>query len=590
MLRGAILGFGQVAEKAHLPAFQETSGFEIVAVADERPERIRAARELLPSAKTYSGLKELLGSKTDFDFVDIATPPGLHADQVLDCLAAQRHVLCEKPLALRLEDFERIRLQSILHGRAVFTVHNWKYAPHFQKADELLREGVLGELRHIELHTLRTEPAADAGLKSWRTDPSLSGGGILVDHGWHSFYLILSMVRQKPIGLTAYPGNRQGPRGVEEEATCLVSFPKTTALIHLTWKAAKRSNFGVLYGTEATLEIHDDELALLRRGASSKTFRFKEKLSQHSAHPGWFQALLPDFKTETLLLKRENLQEAGSCVSLLVSALHLEPGGTAKIAPRAEIWGNLYVDPRTLLEHEPGRTRTARPLPWLETWLQGEWLQRMRWLTLPRLVVAAAAVLGGLFLLMQAFEFHEPSPPLVLRPESPAESYPAWEPTSPSALPAPRSAQEAIAFVKDYSLPGKGPLGRWLEKNLGSRPGAALSWTAGAIGEGAYMVECKAGDKTYLFEVQFSLLGHSLAPRNPAARELLSASFEVPGPTKPKVSDRRAADRAYQAGLICYEKGDLECAKREWERAKTLDPSHPNVKPALERLESNLGP
>ena len=69
--------------------------------------------------------------------------------------------------------------------------HNWKHAPAYRRARELIAQGSLGDLRYLSLARLRSGPAgaggSNVGGERWRL--SAAGGGILIDHGWHVFYL-----------------------------------------------------------------------------------------------------------------------------------------------------------------------------------------------------------------------------------------------------------------------------------------------------------------------------------------------------------------------------------------------------------------
>ncbi len=320
-LRGAILGFGKVAEKAHAPAFlARASEFSIDAIAEPGAERRAAAAALFPGARLYASPEELLQRETRLDFVDIATPPHLHAKLALQGLQRRMNVLCEKPLSLNFKDFESLKAQAAGQGRSVFTVHNWKQAPIFAKAAEILGSKALGEIRHAELHVLRDKPAASAD-GDWRTNPSLAGGGILVDHGWHAFYLLTSLLRQEPRMVTC---RLQIPpqTGAEEEAALLIELATASAVVFLTWRAGHRSNWALFVGSRGTLELRDDRLELRLAGGASETFEFAEKLSAGSAHAEWFQAMLDPFRAEIEDPRQrgQNLKEAEACLQLLSHA------------------------------------------------------------------------------------------------------------------------------------------------------------------------------------------------------------------------------------------------------------------------------
>lgn len=320
MMKVALVGFGQVAEKAHVPALKESKDFSVVAVADESAQRLALAAEYFPGVRTYASMEALLRGEPHLDLVDIATPPFLHAKQVVLALQHRCHVLCEKPLAFNLKDFESIRAQANAQERTVFTVHNWKYSPLFLQTLQIVKSGELGTLTHVELHTLRSQPAANApgAAPTWRTDRAMSGGGILVDHGWHNFYLLQSVLRQEPRMVSArliVPSYG----GVEEQATCFIEYPTATALLHLTWRSPYRSNWGALYGDQGAIEMRDDHLLFHRKGTETKRFEFAQALSAGSAHPDWFQTMLEDLKVELQKpkLRNQNLREAEGCLAML---------------------------------------------------------------------------------------------------------------------------------------------------------------------------------------------------------------------------------------------------------------------------------
>src|SRR5947209_4220125 len=98
MLKGAIAGFGFISGKGHLPAYQKRDDVEIAAIADVCPARLDAARAAAPNARLYATWQELLAKEKSLDFLDISTPPHVHAEIALAALGHGLHVLCEKPL------------------------------------------------------------------------------------------------------------------------------------------------------------------------------------------------------------------------------------------------------------------------------------------------------------------------------------------------------------------------------------------------------------------------------------------------------------------------------------------------------------
>src|SRR5213079_1318373 len=204
MLRGAIVGVGNIALQGHVPAWRRRRDVEIVAGTDARPAQRTALRTHLPRARWYDSADALFADAR-LDFVDIATPPSSHALLIRGALDRGLHVLCEKPLVHPLDDLGSLRALAEARGRVLHTVHNWHHAPIVRRTAELVRDGAVGRVTHVTWHTLRVRPAAtrDGQSTNWRLDPSVAGGGILTDHGWHVFYVVPRWIGARPVAICA---------------------------------------------------------------------------------------------------------------------------------------------------------------------------------------------------------------------------------------------------------------------------------------------------------------------------------------------------------------------------------------------------
>lgn len=319
MYKGAIVGCGAVACQAHVPAWQATPGFDIVAAVDPMPEQRAQLHTLWPAVRCYDRLETLLAHET-VDFLDICTPPSLHEAGILQACAQGMHVLCEKPLTCTAASMQRIMAAASTAQVVIFAVHNWKYAPILQSLHQLLVAGTIGRPTALELTTLRTKPAGTTG---WRLDPEIAGGGILLDHGWHAFYLLLFLLQAAPQTIAATVERRLFlAAGVEDTVTCSVTFPQAEARIHLTWAATERTNRVVLRGTSGVLTLDDAVLHVEPQGQASRTLTFPAALSAGSYHPDWFTAMLPDFQAalDGTTPRAASLREAETCLRLTLLA------------------------------------------------------------------------------------------------------------------------------------------------------------------------------------------------------------------------------------------------------------------------------
>lgn len=320
MLRGAIIGFGEVARNGHWPAYAASRDAEIVAVVERSTERRELAQESLPGIAAFSTIEEMAAG-IGIDFVDICTPPALHGEPMLEALARGWHVLCEKPFLLDLVELEKIRSLARARGLAVVPVHNWKYAPIVRRATEMLRADAIGELRGVEIETLRVEDCAagDPVRPNWRRDPAIAGGGVLMDHGWHAIYLARQWFGAEPSEVRASV-HRGTPAGAEDEATLTLIFPGGQAKIFVTWRADVRRNTMRLAGERGEIALDDDTLRI-----GDESIRFESALSSGSHHADWFASMLPDviasFREPKLSL--EAFEEAALCLSVIRRAYQL---------------------------------------------------------------------------------------------------------------------------------------------------------------------------------------------------------------------------------------------------------------------------
>ncbi len=191
----------------------------------------------------------------------------------------------------------------------------------------MIREGRIGPVWHVEIFTLRNNVCQGSlegeAPENWRKNASVAGGGILVDHGWHSFYLLMNLVNAQPQKILAKMlKDRQDPESLEEAVQALIQFPAADGYIHLTWRAAMRRNNVIVQGQKGTILIDDDRLLLTTPGGKREEEVFGSPLSGGSHHADWFEPLLEDFVHEIRdpKLRGKNFREAGWCLALTSAA------------------------------------------------------------------------------------------------------------------------------------------------------------------------------------------------------------------------------------------------------------------------------
>jgi predicted dehydrogenase len=318
-----IIGFGAIAEKGHLPALQSFAEIEVTAVADLSEDRREVCRRLLPNAAIFEDSSDLIAT-ADISGIDICTPPTTHADIIeAACRRGLSPIICEKPFVLMEEEYVRVARARDLSDSRIISVNNWMYSHLHRRVREVLDAGQIGKVKRIELRTGRPDAAKGiAGWQPrWRTDVSHSGGGVILDHGWHQLYLLMSWLEKWPESVACVARTVDARHALaEDEATLDLFFPDAAGRIELSWTSETRNNSGWIEGTRGTVQIHDDRITV-SCPEGVRDLKLDDRLTLSSYHPEWFQSMLkasiirPDSAESD-----RNFAEAGVLVSTIRAA------------------------------------------------------------------------------------------------------------------------------------------------------------------------------------------------------------------------------------------------------------------------------
>lgn len=327
-LRGAIIGFGFIAEKGHVPAYlTEPRTIEIVAVADVCAARRRRAHELLPDARVYPDAASLFAAESHrLDFVDIATPPCDHAALAHAALDHGLHVFCEKPIATSAADAYALLRHARDAERVFFPSHNYKHAPVIKAVRQVLDAGDLGAIRLVTLDTFRTTHAKGVAewQPDWRRAHHTSGGGIAMDHGSHTFYLAFDWLRSQPTAITAKMSTLSD-FDTEDNFSCTVTFPTGIAVAKLTWNSGFRKVIYTLHGERGAIKVEDDDIEIHRHRTGAPAEIERVNAASHwmdASHAAWFRALQAQFVSATLRHEwvGPEARDAAMCIQLIETA------------------------------------------------------------------------------------------------------------------------------------------------------------------------------------------------------------------------------------------------------------------------------
>jgi predicted dehydrogenase len=164
----------------HAEGLRWAPGAELAAAASPNPEHVWQFHNRFGIAHVFADYRDMLASGL-VDAVTVACPNDLHCQVTLDAAAAGKHVLVDKPLAMNLEECDRMIAACRKAGVILMYGENLCFAPKYVRARQLADEGALGEVyyvRQVECHYGPHSP--------WFWEPERSGGGVLMDMGCHS--------------------------------------------------------------------------------------------------------------------------------------------------------------------------------------------------------------------------------------------------------------------------------------------------------------------------------------------------------------------------------------------------------------------
>ncbi len=204
-VRWGIVGLGWAASDFVAPAMVKSPGSEIVACLGSTPEKTKAFAERFNIARAHGNLNALM-CDPNIDAVYIALPNAMHHEAVLAGARAKKHMLCEKPFAMRTDHAREMADACNKAGVILRVAHQIRMDVAVTRAREIVQSGRLGQIVAMTLERTSAMPPR----KTWRLDNSQSG--VMYDVGVHLLDLVQWVSGQKFVEVSAFtnPDRREG--------------------------------------------------------------------------------------------------------------------------------------------------------------------------------------------------------------------------------------------------------------------------------------------------------------------------------------------------------------------------------------------
>ena len=258
-----IIGCGKIAQVRHIPEYADNPDAELRGFYDLNYERAHGLTEKF-GGEAYATVDKLLASP-DIDAVSIFA----HADLTIKALQAGKHVLCEKPMAVTLEECEAMVAEAKKAGKFLMIGHNQRLAKAHVWAKKLIKDGLIGRIITFRTTFGHGGPetwSITPGKNVWFFDKKQAAMGAMADLGVHKTDLIHFLTDQHVIRTTARLTtlDKRGADGeligVDDNAVCIYELSggiMGTMTASWTYYGAE-DNSTILYGEKGIMRIYDD--------------------------------------------------------------------------------------------------------------------------------------------------------------------------------------------------------------------------------------------------------------------------------------------------------------------------------------------
>lgn len=221
-MKFALVGCGRISKK-HIDAINQLPAAELTAVCDTNIKRAEKQSQYAGKVPFYSSYDEMLTKHKDIDVVNILTPSGYHAENVTDIVRKyKKHIVVEKPMALRLQDADEMIRVCDEMGVRLFVVKQNRYNLPVQKLREALEERRFGRLVMGTVRVRWCRPQEYYDQDDWRGTWELDGG-VLTNQASHHIDLLEWMLGE-PVSVMAKASTMLSDIEVEETGAAIVQF------------------------------------------------------------------------------------------------------------------------------------------------------------------------------------------------------------------------------------------------------------------------------------------------------------------------------------------------------------------------------
>jgi predicted dehydrogenase len=253
-LKWGLIGCGDISRKRIAPALRDLPNCDLVAVSRANFDQTESFAKEFGARRWYRDWTELI-SDEEIEAVYIATPVRLHAEQTIAAATAGKHVLCEKPMAMNLDECDRMisacRANNVNLGIAYYR----HFYPAIIRIREIIAAGEIGRPVIAQINAFEWFDPDRWSPRYWLIEKAQAGGGPMLDFGCHRIEVLINILG--PISETVSILNTvMFEREVEDSGVAVFQFERgTLGVLSITHAAQQAQDTLVIFGSLGSIQV-----------------------------------------------------------------------------------------------------------------------------------------------------------------------------------------------------------------------------------------------------------------------------------------------------------------------------------------------
>jgi len=248
-LKLGFVGCGRATATLHLPALQQLPAAKVMALADVDPDQLKKVADQFQIEQRHTDYRALLDDRS-LDVIAVCVPAQFHVEIAAAVLEAGKHLFVEKPLALRLEECDRLIAKARMTNKKIMVGFNLRHHRLIQETRKIIQRGDLGAIEAIR-STWTSAIRYHRTMPDWRNRREL-GGGALFEIAVHHFDLWRCLLQSEMEEIFAFSKSTEWP---DETVTITARLRNGVIISALFGERTSDNNEMEIYGQNGRLRL-----------------------------------------------------------------------------------------------------------------------------------------------------------------------------------------------------------------------------------------------------------------------------------------------------------------------------------------------